>query len=223
MTTATQKQWDFAVSLGRELRQLAGDDPERTAIVDTLAQAVKRDTVNRTAMSAHIDAMIGYRDDWRQDTKVLHRDESVLEGVHLLDGAFIKVQRNRDGTHHYAKRWNADAEQWDYEGRKPLALLSQDTKLDAEQAAAFGHLYGQCVYCSSVLTDERSIAVGYGPTCADNHGLPWGASHQEPAQSALDLLNEADERGPAPDCQHANRAMCADGCCWQCPDCGEAS
>jgi len=31
------------------------------------------------------------------------------------------------------------------------------------------------------LTDPRSVAVGYGPDCADNYGLPWGALQCEAA------------------------------------------
>lgn len=33
---------------------------------------------------------------------------------------------------------------------------------------------GACVFCRRTLTDERSLATGYGPVCADNFGLPWG-------------------------------------------------
>lgn len=42
-------------------------------------------------------------------------------------------------------------------------------------AAAHGHATGACCFCNRELTDERSIAVGYGPICADHYGLPWGA------------------------------------------------
>jgi hypothetical protein len=36
-------------------------------------------------------------------------------------------------------------------------------------------LTGRCCFCNLALTDERSTAVGYGATCADHYGLPWGA------------------------------------------------
>ncbi len=44
----------------------------------------------------------------------------------------------------------------------------------AGYAAAQGHLTGKCCFCSLPLTDARSTEVGYGRTCADNYGLPWG-------------------------------------------------
>jgi hypothetical protein len=46
--------------------------------------------------------------------------------------------------------------------------------LSAEEAKAFGDVYGQCVYCLRPLTDDRSKAAGCGETCADKHGVPWG-------------------------------------------------
>lgn len=47
--------------------------------------------------------------------------------------------------------------------------------LTADEAAAWGHATDHCVFCSRALEDLRSTTVGYGPVCADNYGLPWGA------------------------------------------------
>lgn len=44
----------------------------------------------------------------------------------------------------------------------------------ATVAAEHGRLTGRCCFCNIALRDERSTAVGYGPTCADHYGLPWG-------------------------------------------------
>lgn len=41
-------------------------------------------------------------------------------------------------------------------------------------AAAYGKLTGSCCFCTKPLSDDRSLHVGYGPTCAKNHGLRWG-------------------------------------------------
>lgn len=45
----------------------------------------------------------------------------------------------------------------------------------AETAAEYGRLTGRCCFCNTALEDERSTSVGYGPVCAKNYGLPWGA------------------------------------------------
>lgn len=42
-------------------------------------------------------------------------------------------------------------------------------------AMLWGKAMGVCVFCFRELTDERSVAVGYGATCAERWGLPWGA------------------------------------------------
>lgn len=43
-------------------------------------------------------------------------------------------------------------------------------------AAAYGHATGCCCFCARELTDARSVAVGYGPVCAEKFDLPWGES-----------------------------------------------
>ena len=46
-------------------------------------------------------------------------------------------------------------------------------------AAEYGRLHGACCFCRKSLRDERSTAVGYGPTCAANFGLEWGLTERE--------------------------------------------
>ena len=43
-----------------------------------------------------------------------------------------------------------------------------------ECAQKYGRNTGNCCFCAKVLTDERSLEAGYGETCANNWGLPWG-------------------------------------------------
>jgi hypothetical protein len=96
-----------------------------------------------------------------------------LDGIYFYENTYYKVQTSPESGKQYAKR--CDEGSWIYEGRKPFAFLRPSHAVTAEDAAKFGHLYGMCVFCSKTLTDERSIEVGYGPTCASHNGLPWGA------------------------------------------------
>lgn len=41
-------------------------------------------------------------------------------------------------------------------------------------AAEYGRRTGNCCFCATPLSDDRSTSVGYGPICADRYGLPWG-------------------------------------------------
>lgn len=66
-------------------------------------------------------------------------------------------------------------------GRNPSAV-----------ARAHGHATGICCFCRHSLTDARSVAMGYGPICADHYGLPWG---EERASSVVEL--PADFGSPA--------------------------
>jgi len=56
--------------------------------------------------------------------------------------------------------------------------LEQFSKDPAKVAADYGKLTGNCCFCSRPLSDERSTAVGYGATCADHYGLPWGQGEE---------------------------------------------
>lgn len=51
-------------------------------------------------------------------------------------------------------------------------------------AAASGRLTGSCSFCARRLDDARSVAVGYGPVCADRYGLPWGEAPRLVAEAA---------------------------------------
>lgn len=89
---------------------------------------------------------------------------------------FYKVLESSTGNF-YAKEW-ANGE-WIYAGRGPLYHLTALDKVTAEQAARFGKVTSHCVFCARKLTDDRSIAVGYGEICAENNGLPWGETDTE--------------------------------------------
>jgi hypothetical protein len=41
-------------------------------------------------------------------------------------------------------------------------------------ASAYGRAEGHCCFCGRGLTDGRSVAMGYGPVCAEHFGLAWG-------------------------------------------------
>lgn len=57
----------------------------------------------------------------------------------------------------------------------------------AEVAKEYGRLTGKCCFCNSPLTDERSTAAGFGPTCAKHYGLEeeWKQAQAVLAQPTL--------------------------------------
>lgn len=83
-------------------------------------------------------------------------------------GEIYKVQKAVHGSGRlYAKRLNVETRSFEYE---PGAIfrLTDDDRMTLVQAAEFGRLYGFCVKCGSTLTDEKSIAAGIGPICANS-------------------------------------------------------
>lgn len=56
-----------------------------------------------------------------------------------------------------------------------LKSILRNFSKDPETAAKlYGHMSGNCCFCSKELTDEKSVHWGYGATCAKNYGLPHG-------------------------------------------------
>lgn len=57
------------------------------------------------------------------------------------------------------------------------AVMSLLTAFAADPAgigAMIGKRIGACCFCSRGLETSESLAVGYGPVCADKYSLPWG-------------------------------------------------
>ena len=99
-------------------------------------------------------------------------DPATLLGAHLnADGEVVSVYVGQQSGNVLTKTWRDGA--WVYTGQRGLAGLSEDTRLTAEQAAAFGRTSSFCCYCARRLEDGRSVDVGYGPVCAKKYGLPW--------------------------------------------------
>lgn len=56
-----------------------------------------------------------------------------------------------------------------------VAKLLQDLARDsAGTAALYGHKHSSCCFCGLELKTRESVAMGYGPICAQKFGLPWG-------------------------------------------------
>lgn len=51
-------------------------------------------------------------------------------------------------------------------------LLERFAADPAAVALEYGRMTGNCCFCSKPLTDDISVVVGYGPTCAKKWGLP---------------------------------------------------
>jgi hypothetical protein len=103
-----------------------------------------------------------------------------------IDGQTIKLQRCgpnsrapgavnvTDGRPYSVGIWYGRIDRDGTTTIRDEAVLSflRDFASDPERKAAeYGKMSGHCCFCNTELTDGRSVAVGFGPVCADNYGL----------------------------------------------------
>lgn len=108
------------------------------------------------------------------------------------NGYVVMVYLTRRG-HASTKTYVPGADDWIYTGQGGFKDCTPDTKMTAEQVAEMGRRIsedgqGLCVVCLAEgrdprLTDERSVAAGYGETCARNQG--WHYPTKEEARAIL--------------------------------------
>lgn len=103
--------------------------------------------------------------------KATNPSKPIDVGLYLLDGNVIKVyltQNKRLGAKRLVPQGNGKGAFVYAKG--VLGHLTDAHRLTEEQAREFGKQHGFCVACARSLDDDRSLAVGYGATCASNHG-----------------------------------------------------
>ncbi len=93
----------------------------------------------------------------------------ISEGFFLVADDVYRVVASKSGNL-YAKRFVCDGGRASYDyAPGALRLLANAVRLTLEDAAAIGAKFGTCVFCARTLTDEVSIAQGYGPICASKY------------------------------------------------------
>ena len=123
-------------------------------------------------------------------------NDELAEGVYVgPDGEYVMVTTS-DAGNLYGKVWNADADRFEYV-RGSLRLARNGHPITADEAAAFGHTTHRCVFCARNLSTAESTAVGYGPICADNYGLPWGVVSTPKSPESLGEAAEFDAEAEA--------------------------
>lgn len=75
-----------------------------------------------------------------------------------------------------------------------LVELASDPK---GKTAAEGKATGSCCFCRRALETAESLAVGYGPVCADKYALPWGFPKAKRAPKAKPAAIVAPVAAPA--------------------------
>lgn len=189
----TTGEWMVAITEWSPERQTCGKGD--TIIVvkrdGTRQEKVADGSFEFPAADSGLPNLFGVRNATRAtDAAPMHPLE---EGVYVgPDGEYVMVATS-DAGHLYGKVWNG--ERFAYV-RGSLRLARTGHRITADEAALFGHTTHRCVFCARKLSRGESTAVGYGPDCASNYGLPWGkeaeaAAVARQAQSAGEAAEEA--------------------------------
>lgn len=147
---------------------------EAEAIREVLNRAREDEALDQSLVSSCIDTLRKIakpRSDRTLPTPGQPAYEHVVGNVHVIDGDYYRIHRSQNTGGCYACKF--DGERFEYV-KGGIRLCTAANLCTAEQAAAFGHLHHACVFCARRLDTPESTAVGYGPVCADKHGLPWG-------------------------------------------------
>lgn len=152
----------------RDLLEKREIPAEVLAVVDSARDLWRIGKLTRYAVSAMIDTLKRYPAKANHPVDLYALDEGVYIGE---NGQFYAIRTARESQRRYVRRWNEADQEWVKCGVWELRGVRAVTE---KEAAEFGHAFGQCVFCGRLLTDPRSVSVGFGPVCADNHDLTWG-------------------------------------------------
>jgi hypothetical protein len=87
--------------------------------------------------------------------------EEIQKGSYwTLDGNVARVRLSRSSGRLYAELFTGD--RFTYERGLILRLKARMT---LDQAKEWGAQHGHCAVCGALLTDNKSVAQGIGPTC----------------------------------------------------------
>lgn len=95
----------------------------------------------------------------------------------------------QDGKY-YAKVQKNGEIRWFNDARTPNIQSEIQTIVSdpISTAKMLGQKYSNCCFCGLELTNKNSLAVGYGPICAANYGLPWeGMAEQKEIEGLGEL------------------------------------
>lgn len=173
---ATEKQLSFLKSLFAERT----NNEEAMILRTHLLGEYKAGKLSKQMASQAIeDALKMSRDPKISDLGV---DASIEHGQIWITtaGLYVRIKESNASGRLYGLIWNGQIEDWDYElGRETNVMSRLDHICTAEEAKKWAQQWDaefqRCVFCSRPLSDERSEFAGYGETCAQNNGLPWGA------------------------------------------------
>lgn len=91
------------------------------------------------------------------------KQETVTAGMYKVGNRIFKVQKARQGSHHYAKELKDGSFEY---APGAMRVIKAEHRMTLDEAKAYGKETGQCCQCGRELTVKESIEAGIGPICA---------------------------------------------------------
>lgn len=125
--------------------------------------------------------------------------------LQLADGSPLRLQYNSKHDAVFVSRGGFNSEQYcrinsngdivwyakDQAKRNAVLIMIKAFAADPEKVAAdYGKLTHNCCYCSKQLDTPESLAVGYGPRCAQHFDLKWGKTAPRTKPNVKELVND---------------------------------
>lgn len=162
------EQADMYAAVGRDTeadairRTLVGLGPELATMTSADASAaIDRAMKSNKGLRATLGAL--------EDARTQQRAEAAsgLEnGVYRLpDGTVVTVRHTRQSRVQVGYVWDADAQTFEYSGRRILRQLDAGMRLSVDECQAFGQETIVCCVCMTPLENEESRRLGIGPVC----------------------------------------------------------
>lgn len=150
ISSATESQISYVLSL---LSSRVVSDDFRATVGDVA-------TLTKSQASALIDSLRAMPYAPRESATAV----APLEvGVYYKSGDVYRVKISQSSGRPYATKLVGGHFEYD---PSYVRQITADDKMTLEQACDYGIQFGVCCVCGRELTDEKSVAMGIGPTCA---------------------------------------------------------
>jgi hypothetical protein len=107
--------------------------------------------------------------EWRREREVRERNERTLRpGIYrTAAGSIYRVRLNRQKSRVYSERWTLVEGRYKFEyDPDAITRIEPEDRMQLEEARQVSREVGQCLACSTILTDPESQAAGIGPDCS---------------------------------------------------------
>lgn len=111
--------------------------------------------------------------------------QSIKVRLYLATRGYIAITVDGEYIGRADKMMLPEGEGYDlriYQYKELTELIDSVIGNPTSELAIQGRKSGSCCFCHRQLDNAISVAMGYGPICAEKYGLPWEIITESPSQ-----------------------------------------